>query len=318
MKKNIFAVCLAGTVLLAAGVVFLPRYISRSLDLRSINRVVLTDRDTFSYMEPSAYDLPGNDAGFKSLQDGTGELTLIASFDRQTVKLNEELLQGIEEEMFTFSEAMGYDIWFPYDTSAETYSDAEAYSGGNAYLYSKISSGYGIASPDQAESAEYYSLVYPSEEDSRVKQMLNFWVVHYTDTLSMDSYFLGNEDNYKIYYAWIYNTRTEEICSLLEMASEEQNPKELERYVWDAFSLATAAEGCLYYYEAEFYDEISWPETLSMKNPAAVSMVFGAEKIVGEERPLPASRRGCRGLGIGLQSAGAALSPDEKETNDRG
>ena len=93
MKRS-FAICLTGTVLLGAGVIFLPRYISRSLDLRNLNRISLADRDQFSYMEPSSYDLPGNDEEFRSLINGKGELTLITSFDRQTTGLNEETASG--------------------------------------------------------------------------------------------------------------------------------------------------------------------------------------------------------------------------------
>ena len=99
MKRS-FTICLTGTVLLAAAVIFLPRYISRSLDLRNLNRISLTDRDQVSYMEPSSYDLPGNDEGFRSLINGKGELTLITSFDRQTTRLNEEMLQEIYDQVF--------------------------------------------------------------------------------------------------------------------------------------------------------------------------------------------------------------------------
>lgn len=50
-QNGVFWFCLAGTVLLTWGVIFLPRYLSRSLDMRSIGQVEMSGRDGFSFLE---------------------------------------------------------------------------------------------------------------------------------------------------------------------------------------------------------------------------------------------------------------------------
>ena len=304
MKRS-FAICLTGTVLLAAGVIFLPRYISRSLDLRNLNRISLTDRDQFSYMEPSSYDLPGNDEGFRSLINGKGELTLITSFDRQTTRLNEEMLQEMYDQVFNAQEsgmlpnltgitdryaAMGLE---PSINEAIVY--GEDYESTLDWLY-------------HAESAEYYSLVYTSGENSHVKNMLNFWLVHYTDMLYQDYYFLVNEDNYKIYYAWIYNPYTDYLCSILDQVSAAYD-QDAERILLD--NMYMAADGCTYYYEADFCEIVSWADAYAQNYPVTMHLAFGEKEVTMEQRPLTAGRLGYRGIGIGLQSVGGTFSVPE-------
>ena len=48
--NRLFWICLTGTILLTAGVIFLPRYLSRSLDLRELNWVEVGERDDFSFL----------------------------------------------------------------------------------------------------------------------------------------------------------------------------------------------------------------------------------------------------------------------------
>ena len=67
-QNGFFWVCLAGTVLLAIGVVFLPRYFSRSLDMRSIGQVEVTGRDGFSFLEAGSNDVPGAARAFQYLE----------------------------------------------------------------------------------------------------------------------------------------------------------------------------------------------------------------------------------------------------------
>ena len=51
IKEHLFLFCLTGTLFLTAGVVFLPRYFSRSLDMRNLNQVEASEREDFSFLE---------------------------------------------------------------------------------------------------------------------------------------------------------------------------------------------------------------------------------------------------------------------------
>ena len=159
-----------------------------------------------------------------------------------------------------------------------------------------------------AESAEYYSLVYTSGENSHVKNMLNFWLVHYTDMLYQDYYFLVNEDNYKIYYAWIYNPYTDYLCSILDQVSAAYD-QDAERILLD--NMYMTADGCTYYYEADFCEIVSQADAYGQNYPVTMRLTFGEKEVVVEQRPLTEGRRGYRGIGIGLQSVGDAFSVPE-------
>ena len=77
--NRLFWICLTGTILLTAGVIFLPRYLSRSLDLRELNWVEVGERDDFSFLEPSSGSVLENVQVFRNLTYNGENLTLISS-----------------------------------------------------------------------------------------------------------------------------------------------------------------------------------------------------------------------------------------------
>ena len=67
-QNRVFWLCLTGTILLALGIIFLPRYFSRSLDMSSIGQVEVTGRDGFSFLEAGSNDIPGVARAFRDLE----------------------------------------------------------------------------------------------------------------------------------------------------------------------------------------------------------------------------------------------------------
>ena len=72
-----------------------------------------------------------------------------------------------------------------------------------------------------------------------------------------------------------------------------------------------AADGCTYYYEADFCEIVSWADAYAQNYPVTMHLAFGEKEVTMEQRPLTAGRRGYRGIGIGLQSVGGTFSVAE-------
>ncbi len=72
-----------------------------------------------------------------------------------------------------------------------------------------------------------------------------------------------------------------------------------------------AADGCTYYYEADFCEIVSQADAYGQNYPVTMRLTFGEKEVAVEQRPLTEGRRGYRGIGIGLQSVGDAFSVPE-------
>ena len=53
-QKLLFLISLLCVVIVTVGAVFLPRYLSRGLDKSRLNKVTVSDRSHFSYLEQSS------------------------------------------------------------------------------------------------------------------------------------------------------------------------------------------------------------------------------------------------------------------------
>ena len=68
MKNHLFWLCFTGTLLLIFAVIFLPRYVSRSLDLRAMNHVEISKREDFSFLKQGSNDTAEAARAFQSLR----------------------------------------------------------------------------------------------------------------------------------------------------------------------------------------------------------------------------------------------------------
>lgn len=233
-KKNDhrFWLSLFGTVFLAAGVIFLPRYISRSIDMRALNQVEGSRRGEFSFLEQGSNDLSDAVRAFRNLGTNTENLTLITAVE-EPIQINEELLNEVYVQAMTAYE-YGMLPWIlsgyiEYDESGESES-------WESWI-------------DQAQFARYYSLTYESEENPNKKELLNFWYLRFSDLQSFDYYFIVNAVNYQIYYAEIHNATA-------EMMLEEERALNRELYTERGYISESAymgmmfAQGCMEYHQS--------------------------------------------------------------------
>lgn len=242
--NRLFWICLTGTILLTAGVIFLPRYLSRSLDLRELNWVEVGERDDFSFLEPSSGSVLENVQVFRNLTYNGENLTLISSIE-EPVRMNNELLEQVYNQVMSASE-MGMLPWVGF--KKYEYSDRLEESDLALYQYW----------PEYAKFARYYSLTYESEENPHKTEMLNFWYLRFSDTKTFDYYFIVHAVSYQIYYAELYNADTD-IYAIQAKEDKVYKMKDLYNMQYD--SAITADEdlfaiGCMQYYDAEGYDYI--------------------------------------------------------------
>lgn len=258
-----FWLCLMGTILLTAGVVFLPRHISRSLDGKDLNWVELNERDDFSFLELGTDSVLENERAFRHLTRDGENLTLISSI-QEPGRMNSELLEQVYDQVMLASEygliqwagPRGYE--FGMNLAVEGVSEFEV----EPYEYWA----------DQVQFARYYSLTYESEENPNKTEMINFWYLRFSDNKSFDYYFVVHAISYQIYYAEIYNSYTDFYAEMAEGAElyriEDVNISS-EGMIFDASAQKTSsytssyissyeslfADGCMNYYNADGY---SW------------------------------------------------------------
>ncbi len=233
IKEHLFLFCLTGTLFLTAGVVFLPRYFSRSLDMRNLNQVEASEREDFSFLEQGSNDLYDVARAFEHLKWGEEDPILLTTIS-EPIQINSELLQQIYIQVMTAFE-YGMLPWVgPFTDSEVIESDGE----GNAL--SKV----WINWIDYVKSAQYYTITFESEEDPKKKELLNFWYVRFSDGERFDYSFIVNAVNYQIYYAELHNIAAQMIVDESAAYGWEED------LVADTVPYVAFADGCALYYEA--------------------------------------------------------------------
>lgn len=313
-----FWFCLTGTVFLAAGVIFLPRYLSRALDMSRLNKVELAEREAFSFLEQSSNSVPESARALQYLNSSEDNLMLISSYD-ETAKINMELLESVFDQAMAAADSLMLPwIGAPgYDFAKHTSTEIEPYE-------------YWV---DTVRFARHYSLTYDSDSDGNIKEMMNFWYLRFSDGKTYDYYFLVNAATYQIYYARIYNQWTNYVVRFSEQmeevkAIEENNYLSIEEkglaaqktytsiydspwagdYTWEDYYwgyVETFAFGSMNYYGAKDYRYVS---AINLNNKLGLATLsFDDATVYIEEIILPESTFPYRGIGIGFQNLGASI-----------
>jgi len=327
--NKLFWLCLIGMILLAAGIIFLPRYFSRGLDMGKMNQVQLAERENFSFLEQSSDSILDNARAFRYLNSADNNLMLISSYD-ESAKINSELLEAVYSEAMNAAETGA----IPWISSIGYYASSDVYS--RIYAEDELDSSYDpwMYWGQMVRFARYYSLTYPSHTGSNTKEMLNFWYLRFSDGETFDYYFLVNAATYQIYYARIHNFFTDWIVKYWNKAyrqgdisseSDDANSastavdiydasgKKAQRKIYDAESHALSEEvywlfadflgtGCQDYYGADDLKNIynnSRDDRISL-----LVLNYGTEAIYLEQLAVPGNTFPYRGISIGLQNLG--------------
>lgn len=246
IKNHLFWLCFTGLILLAVLVIFLPRYISRSLDLRAMNHVEISKRDDFSFLEQGSNDTAEAARAFLSLGQEEGNPVLITSIE-EPIQMSSELLETLQIQAETAAELgmlprlMGY-----VDVAVEKTDDYAQKTGEEEdFLYWV----------DCMQFARYYSLTYESKENPNKKELLNFWYLNFSDGERFDYYFVINAVTSEIYYAEIHNAFTQyEIGTEKEIWQGGKATQEYERYTAEMAQQFSYA--CALYYQAQGFDAV--------------------------------------------------------------
>lgn len=242
-KIPIFWFCLVGTIFLTVGVIFLPRYLSRSLDYRRMNYMEISNRTDFSFLKPASNDVVEVARAFQYLNTTGEEPVLLLSLEDPD-QISKDLLAAVYEQSMIMSECGAIPWTGINDDLVET------------------EDGYFIPSyynwTEDVTFARSYSLTYESLEDPNKKEMLNFWYLNFSDGKRFDYTFIANAITYQIYYAKIYNESASYMATAYQMEHEMfsvgtdavsgKSSIKSEEYtdsVTDAFSV-----GCENYYGA--------------------------------------------------------------------
>lgn len=304
--NKFFWLCLTGTVLLTVGVVFLPRYFSRSLDKRNLNLVEVAGRDEFSFLEPSNNGVLANERAFRNLTYSGDNLTLITSIE-EPIRMNSELLDEVYNQAMSAAE-YGMLPWI-----GGKYYKYESPSIKNVYRYNYWA--------EEAKFAKYYSLTYSSEDNPNNTEMLNFWYLRFSDDVNFDYYFIVNAVSYQIYYARIYNMYTDELIDNMDMIYKEVSSI-AEAYTEDTYAASQTIEntykvswadingnpyfddtfsiGCMQYYESDSYGFV---EDRHLYDKLGLTLLYYGSSIIYIEQSSAerSSELGYKGIEVGFQ-----------------
>lgn len=232
-KIPVFWYCLLGTILLTAGVIFLPRHLSRSLDQRRMNHMEVSGRSDFSFLKPASNDIVEVARAFQSLDKSEIEPVLLMTLE-DPAQISRELLEAVYEQAMYMSE-YGVIPWVGIEDGIV-----------------KSEDGYMIPSNhlwyEDVTFARSYSLTYASLEDPNQKEMLNFWYLHFSDGRRFDYSFIINAITYQIYYAKIYN----ESASHMAVMFQEEDGTSIPEIDVDADKVLAKSEGYLDYIAETF------------------------------------------------------------------
>lgn len=303
-----FWLCLAGTLLLTAGVVFLPRHISRSLDRKDLNWVELSERDDFSFLEPGINSVLENDRAFRYLTRNGENLTLVSSI-QEPGRMNREMLEQVFKQVMIASN-QGMLPWVGIrdyrNVEISMSSDAASVDWENPYEDWE----------NQVQFAKYYSLTYDSEENPNKTEMISFWYLRFSDNETFDYYFVVNGISYQIYYAEVYNAYTDiyvESAENRQIYDVEAAAVMGESAVFDKSGLdmspaeALFAIGCMDYYDADGY---SWVDSSNLYHKLGLvilsyegQMVYISQSAVQNCAIVPSGSESpaYKGIGVGFQ-----------------
>lgn len=250
MKRpnGFFWLCLSGTILLALGIIFLPRYFSRSLDMGSIGQVEVTGRDGFSFLEAGSGDIPGVARAFRYLEK-SGENPLMITSMEEPSQISRELAEKVYYEAETISQ-LGMVPWLEIEHGYHDIYDWDA------PLY--------IDWSECVKFAHYYSLTYESSENPNKKEMMNLWYLRFSDDENFDYYFIVNAITCQIYYAEIYNFFSESMILSVDeekiYSSQETNYN--DKTIVEVNNRATElgyiiGDACADYYDARGFEYVA-------------------------------------------------------------
>ena len=102
-QKLLFLISLLCVVTITVGAVFLPRYLSRGLDKSRLNKVTVSDRSHFSYLEQSNGGIIENIQAL-SFMKSEANLMLLSDMKADTARLNTDLLENVYNQAMVASE----------------------------------------------------------------------------------------------------------------------------------------------------------------------------------------------------------------------
>lgn len=241
--KIIFWLCLLAIILLAVGVLFMPRMVSGWLDEGRLNAVELAERDQFQYLEQSSDDVIDIVQAFSYLDNG-GELLLLSSLEGENALGNTDLIKSVYNQALLAAN-YGMLVWISETGYDAAYAASDEFEPTEA-LYEDWS--------EHVHTARYYSLTYDTKEEDNTREMLNFWYLNFSDGTNYDYSFLVNASSYQIYYAEIYNSCTNYGMMLAQdyLADEDRKAISVQRTLYDEKDEMTREDG--YYGSLAFYE----------------------------------------------------------------
>ena len=241
-QKLLFLISLLCVVTVTVGAVFLPRYLSRGLDKSRLNKVTVSDRSHFSYLEQSSGGIIENIQAL-SFMKSEANLMLLSDMKADTARLNTDLLENVYNQAMIASE-YGMLPWL----------------GVGDYKTLRKSS-YDVVTDweDDIRFARYYSLTYDSDNDENTKELLNLWFLRFSDNNTFDYYFLVDASDYTIYYAEIHNDWTAAEAEAMEIIKAESGGNEINITISEGIDQSAILDvsdssletGVLWYYNAE-------------------------------------------------------------------
>lgn len=267
-QNRVFWLCLTGTILLALGIIFLPRYFSRSLDMSSIGQVEVTGRDGFSFLEAGSNDIPGVARAFRYLEKNGENPILISSLEEPS-QIDRELTEKVYYEANSTAK-LGMVPWLGIELGDQSANDWKT------GLYKDWS--------ECVKFARYYSLTYESLENPNKKEMMNLWYLRFSDDESFDYYFVVNAVTCAIYYAEVYNSYSENMIWTMEEDRQffYKGEKDITIQSMDSYASRTElgfmfAEAARDYYGAWEYDYIGQTRQYTLNDKLGIAILYFRE-----------------------------------------
>lgn len=309
-QKLLFLISLLCVVTVTVGAVFLPRYLSRGLDKSRLNKVTVSDRSHFSYLEQSSGGIIENIQAL-SFMKSEANLMLLSDMKADTARLNTDLLENVYNQAMIASE-YGMLPWL----------------GVGDYKTLRKSS-YDVVTDweDDIRFARYYSLTYDSDNDENTKELLNLWFLRFSDNNTFDYYFLVDASDYTIYYAEIHNDWTAAEAEAMEIIKAESSGNEINITISEGIDQSATLDvsdssletGVLWYYNAESCRYVVGDYTNSYH--ALLVLHFEDGTVYMEETPVDSNATvSKKGIAVGVRGVQSNLNQlnNKQEKKDPG